>query len=332
VDLFGVDCFLLVSRIIIVIICLDWGGMVPIPGGVFTMGTDDPGVPQDGEGPARKVHVKAFHMDKYEVSNTEFQRFVRATNHVTEVGARSVITTLGGRALNAPVAEAPWWLPVKGASWRHPEGPDSNITNRMDHPVLHISWNNAVSYCTWAGKRLPTEAEWEYACRGGLDNRLFPWGNKLLPKDQHYMNIWQGHFPYHNTAEDGYDSTAPVSPSSPEPNTLPIRRLWVQAPTQNSQSSAGLGGEIGWGLETETTSAVHCQSCQPSDDAFSQGPACACSGRRQDPMALFKKRREFLPPSRSAIPSLLIGPPESHFTRTRLEMFRCNNNNNNPCI
>ncbi|XP_038666683.1 formylglycine-generating enzyme isoform X4 [Scyliorhinus canicula] len=126
--------------------------MVLITGGVFTMGTDDPGIPQDGEGPARKTHIKQFYMDTYEVTNVEFERFVRATGHSTEVAA------------------APWWLPVKGASWKHPEGPDSNITKR-----------------------------------------IFPWGNKLQPKGQHYMNIWQGDFPHHNTADDGYASTAPVT-------------------------------------------------------------------------------------------------------------------------
>ncbi|XP_068109218.1 formylglycine-generating enzyme isoform X2 [Hyperolius riggenbachi] len=113
--------------------------------------------------------------------------------------------------IDQAVAAAPWWLPVKEADWRHPEGPDSDISQRMDHPVLHVSWNDAVAFCTWAGKRLPTEAEWEYACRGGLENRIFPWGNKLEPKGQHFANLWQGDFPYTNTGEDGYVKTSPVT-------------------------------------------------------------------------------------------------------------------------
>ncbi|XP_050813481.1 formylglycine-generating enzyme isoform X2 [Gopherus flavomarginatus] len=195
--------------------------MALIPTGMFTMGTDEPEIQQDGEWPARKVHVSQFYMDRYEVSNVEFEEFVNATGYVTEAEKfgdsfvfEGMLSEQVKNEIQQAVAAAPWWMPVKGANWRQPEGPDSDISKRMDHPVLHVSWNDAVAYCTWAGKRLPTEAEWEYSCRGGLENKLFPWGNKLQPKGQHYANTWQGEFPISNTGEDGYKGTAPKGPSS----------------------------------------------------------------------------------------------------------------------
>ncbi|KAG8436075.1 hypothetical protein GDO86_007251 [Hymenochirus boettgeri] len=192
--------------------------MVLLPSGVFSMGTNEPAIPQDGESPARRVNLDSFYMDIYEVSNKEFAKFVKATGHVTEAEKfgdsfvfEGLISEDVKSNIHQAVAAAPWWLPVKGANWRHPEGPDSNISDRMDHPVLHVSWNDASAFCKWAGKRLPTEAEWEYACRGGLENRLFPWGNKLQPKGEHLANVWQGEFPTQNTGEDGYVQTSPVT-------------------------------------------------------------------------------------------------------------------------
>ncbi|XP_075687996.1 formylglycine-generating enzyme [Rhinoderma darwinii] len=196
--------------------------MVLLPSGVFTMGTDEPGIPPDGESPARRVHIDSFYMDKYEVSNSEFEKFVATTGYVTEAETfgdsfvfEGLISEEVKSEIDKAVAAAPWWLPVKGADWKHPEGPDSDILERMKHPVLHMSWNDASAFCSWTGKRLPTEAEWEYACRGGLENRLFPWGNKLEPKGEHYANVWQGDFPNINTGADGYLQTAPVTAFPP---------------------------------------------------------------------------------------------------------------------
>lgn len=196
--------------------------LVRIKGGVYTMGTDKPIAPQDGEGPARRVEISDFYMNMYEVSNAEFAKFVEETGYVTEAekfGDSFVLELLLSDEVQSEitqaVANAPWWLPVKGASWMNPEGRGSSIDDRMDHPVVHVSWNDAVTYCKWAGKRLPTEAEWEYAARGGLENRLYPWGNNEHPRGEHWMNIWQGDFPHNNTAEDGYVGTAPTDSFPP---------------------------------------------------------------------------------------------------------------------
>lgn len=214
--------------------------MVYLDGGTFTMGTDDPGVPADGESPARRVTLKPFYIDIHEVSNAEFELFVNSTGFTTEAESFGDSFVLEGRIseeikkdISLAVEAAPWWLPVKGADWLHPEGPDSTVrTDRMDHPVVHVSWNDATAYCQWAGKRLPTEAEWEYAARGGLENRLFPWGNKLEPRGDHLMNVWQGEFPTLNTAEDGYEGTSPVTAYPPNKyglhNTVGNAWEWVQ--------------------------------------------------------------------------------------------------------
>ena len=200
---------------------------VLIPAGVFTMGTDDapPNMEQDGERPARRVKVSKFYLQKYEVSNADFAQFVRETGYVTEAekfGDSFVFEPLLSEKvqeeITQAVKDAPWWLPVKQAYWLHPEGKDSEISSRGDHPVVHISWNDATAYCQWKDSeegRLPTEAEWEYAARGGLEGRLFPWGNNPTPKGQHWMNIWQGEFPLKNSLEDGYFSTAPIDSYHP---------------------------------------------------------------------------------------------------------------------
>ena len=196
---------------------LKYGLMVHLDGGEFFMGTNNPKIVSDGEGPARRVKLSAFYMDQYEVSNHDFGVFVNKTGYVTEAekfGNSFVLETKLSedvkKGITQAVAGSPWWLPVDGASWKHPEGPGSSIEMRLDHPVLHVSWNDAVTFCSWLGKRLPTETEWEYACRGGLQKKIFPWGNTFKVKGKHQCNTWQGEFPDNDSAEDGHAGPAPV--------------------------------------------------------------------------------------------------------------------------
>jgi formylglycine-generating enzyme len=198
-------------------------GMRLIPAGDFLMGsTDADSRGEDGEGPVRSTTLQAFHVDACCVTNEQFNAFVNATGYKTEAerfGWSFVFHLFLDRGQLARVTQrvvgSEWWCRVDGAGWRHPEGPGSTIKRHWDHPVVHVSWADAMAYAAWAGKRLPTEAEWECAARGGLVQKRFAWGDELTPDGRHRCNIWQGVFPTHNTAEDGHTGTAPVRSYKP---------------------------------------------------------------------------------------------------------------------
>jgi len=198
--------------------------MVALPGGSFLMGTDYPeGFPADGEGPVRAVTLRPFSIDRYPVTNALFRQFVEETGYCTDaerfgwsfVFWLHVPRDLFRQLVEDTVAAAPWWCKVRGARWNQPEGPGSSVERRDDHPVVHVSWNDAAAFARWSGLRLPTEAEWEYAARGGLEQKLYSWGDKLRPGGEHRCNIWQGDFPNHDTADDGYAGTCPVDAFPP---------------------------------------------------------------------------------------------------------------------
>lgn len=202
-------------------------GMVRLEGGSFRMGThDDIGYPDDGEGPIRDVTLRPFYIDPYAVSNADFAKFIDATGYETDANRfgysfvfHALLSDSTKRTLDMlgrTVMGLEWWYNVEGADWAHPVGPESNLHGLENHPVTHVSYSDALAYCAWAGKRLPTEAEVEYAARGGLEQKRYVWGDELLPNGTHMCNIFQGKFPTYNSGEDGFIGTAPVD--SFEPN------------------------------------------------------------------------------------------------------------------
>jgi formylglycine-generating enzyme required for sulfatase activity len=197
--------------------------MVWIPGGTFLMGSDEH-YPE--ERPAHRAEVAGFHIDRHPVTNAEFSRFAATTGHVTFAerapsaadypGADPSLLVPGSAVFFRTARRvdlhdcSQWWKYVPGADWRHPEGPDSSIADRLDHPVVHVAYEDASAYAMWAGKALPTEAEWEFAARGGLEGKIYPWGDEFMPDGKPMANTWQGEFPWQNLLLDGFERTSPV--------------------------------------------------------------------------------------------------------------------------
>lgn len=232
--------------------------MIRIPKGLYQIGTNkEDGFPADREGPETIVELAEYLIDETTVTNQEFSQFVKETGYVTEAekfGWSFVFHYfLEEETKNKSqlVPNMAWWYAVEGADWLHPEGGNSSISKRMNHPVVQISRNDAIAYCKWAGRRLPTEAEWEVAAKGGTRYDRYPWGEKLLLDNHHHCNIWQGEFPHDNTLADGYANTAPAKHY--EPNGYGIYQMignvweWCSNPARIPLGSfQQISGESFW--------------------------------------------------------------------------------------
>lgn len=223
---------LLISVMILLLACLVIAGflvsnrpsaapedMVWIEGGAFQMGSDR-GMPD--EFPSHTVELDGFWIDQYEVTNADFQEFVTATGYVTyseQVKDSLVFESPQQNSLSG-LGPLDWWQLVEQADWRHPQGPEDTIENKLDHPVVHVTYDDALTYCNWAGKTLPTEAQFEYAARGGREGAIYTWGNQPRHLTEPMVNNWQGTFPIENRVDDGYATTAPVG--SFEPNDFAL--------------------------------------------------------------------------------------------------------------
>ena len=288
--------------------------MVAIPGGTFLMGSND-FYPE--ERPVHRVAVDAFRMDAHPVTNAEFARFVEATGYVTVAerapdpvhypGVDPSLLVPGSLVFRRPRRRVPlhdpraWWAYVPGACWRHPEGPGSTIEGREEHPVVHVAWEDAAAYAEWTGKALPTEAEWEFAARGGLEGAVYVWGDEFMPHGQPMANTWQGEFPWQSLKPRGRYGTTPVGSFPP-----------------NSYGLFDMAGNV-WEWTSDLFTPRHPadtdKACCTPGDPKTRSPAAIAPGAESPPPAEAGARRSAPDPVNHPVNPSVSAAPDAHIPR-----------------